>query len=89
MRVAEKSGQLETPQAEVEDYLHKTHTDREREEDLQDTLITEDVADPSAAFSLSEPSWTEVKEVVRKARAASAPGPNGIQYKVYCTSTAH
>ena len=32
---------------------------------------------------MKEPSWKEVKQVVMKARSSSAPGPNGIPYKVY------
>ena len=31
----------------------------------------------------TEPTWKEVKEIVKKARSGSAPGPNGIPYKVY------
>jgi hypothetical protein len=34
-------------------------------------------------FNVSEPKFSEVTNFVNKARAASAPGPNGIPYKVY------
>ena len=30
-----------------------------------------------------EPTLKEIKEVVTKARTGSAPGPNGLMYKVY------
>ncbi|KAI8522069.1 hypothetical protein Bbelb_018230 [Branchiostoma belcheri] len=42
-------------------------------------------SDPPPEFQLdtSEPSWKEIQEVVRKARAGSAPGPSRIPYKVY------
>lgn len=32
---------------------------------------------------MREPSWTEVQEVVKGARTASAPGPSGVPYTVY------
>ena len=32
---------------------------------------------------MKEPTLAEVKEVIKKARAGSAPGPNAIPYKVY------
>ena len=36
-----------------------------------------------ASMDFSEQSFGEVKDVVKKARTASAPGPNAIPYKVY------
>lgn len=38
---------------------------------------------PGIELNISEPSWKEVQEVVKKARTGSAPGPSGIPYKVY------
>ena len=38
---------------------------------------------PKVEFEEAEPSWKEVEETLKKARAASAPGPNGIPYAVY------
>jgi len=38
---------------------------------------------PTHPFALPEPTLSEVSEVVRKARAGSAPGPSGIPYRVY------
>jgi len=29
------------------------------------------------------PKWKEVELAVRKARASSSPGPNGVPYRVY------
>lgn len=40
------------------------------------------VCEPEHIFDESEPTAKEVRDVIRKARAASAPGPNGIPYKV-------
>ena len=39
--------------------------------------------EPGVPFDLSEPKMSEVKAVVRKAWAASAPGPSGVPYKVF------
>ena len=38
---------------------------------------------PTEAFDDSQPRLTEFNEVLKRARSASAPGPNGIPYKVY------
>ena len=40
-------------------------------------------APPSFLFNAVLPKLSEVAEVLRKARAVSAPGPNGIPYKLY------
>lgn len=34
-------------------------------------------------FDISPPKLSEVKQAVKKARSASAPGPNGVPYSVY------
>ena len=39
--------------------------------------------EPTEELDTKEPSWKEVNEVVKHSRAASAPGPSGIPYKVY------
>ena len=79
----ERSGKLETPQEEVEKYLHVTHSDPNREDALGDCDRIEPVKAPEKQLDVSEPSFGEVKDVVKKARTASAPGPNAIPYKVY------
>jgi len=33
-------------------------------------------------MDVSPPRWKEVEEVVRRAKASSAPGPNGVPYRV-------
>ena len=43
----------------------------------------EDVQQPTVFLDEREPTWKEVAEVVKKARAGSAPGYSGIPYKVY------
>ena len=39
--------------------------------------------EPTEVFDMDEPRLGEVKDVVRKSRACSAPGSNGLPYKVY------
>ena len=38
---------------------------------------------PTYIFDDAKPKLQEVRDVIRKARTGSAPGPNGIPYKVY------
>ena len=61
----ERSGTLETPVEEVERYLNKTHSDPSREDTLGDC---ESAALPEKELLTSEPTFGEVKEVIRKAR---------------------
>ncbi|XP_076113544.1 uncharacterized protein LOC143081178 [Mytilus galloprovincialis] len=61
---------------EVEEHLSKTHSDERRGEDLDECekLLTPD--EPKEQFDESDLKFQEVQDVVRKARAGSAPGPN-------------
>ena len=74
---------MEKSQEEVEAHLKETHSDPEREMDLpaHNKLISPE--GPTEAFDDSQPRLTEFNEVLKRARSASAPGPNGIPYKVY------
>ncbi|XP_053391239.1 uncharacterized protein LOC128554051 [Mercenaria mercenaria] len=78
-----RSRSLECPRQEVKDHLRNIHSDENRDQDLgdPDTLLSPEP--PTTAFGDSEPKLQEIKDVIRKARSASAPGPNGIQYRVY------
>lgn len=38
---------------------------------------------PTLPFDTSPPKLREVEEVIKKARSVSAPGPNGLPYKLY------
>ncbi|CAC5424244.1 unnamed protein product [Mytilus coruscus] len=71
------SGKLENSK----EHLRKTHSDERREEDLEECekLATPD--EPKEQFDESELKLKEVQDVLKKARASSAPGPNGIQYR--------
>ncbi|XP_076113419.1 uncharacterized protein LOC143081070 [Mytilus galloprovincialis] len=80
---ARGSGKLENSREEVEEHLSKTHSDERRGEDLEECekLLTPE--EPKEQFDESDLKFQEVQDVVRKARAGSAPGPNGISYRVY------
>jgi hypothetical protein len=78
-----RSGRLQCPREEVEKHLRETHNDPRRDEALEYCAGLLQPEEPTVAFDLAEPRWKEVEEVIRKARAASAPGPNGIPYRVY------
>jgi len=39
--------------------------------------------EPEVPFDMKEPALYEIKELLKKTRSKSAPGPNGIPYKLY------
>ncbi|KAI8501656.1 hypothetical protein Bbelb_209270 [Branchiostoma belcheri] len=78
-----KSGRLASGREEVEEFLREAHNDELRHEALEENSRIKPVPVPTKPLDTSEPTWKEVQDVVRKARAGSAPGPSGIPYKVY------
>ncbi len=79
----EKSGSLKVSKKELEDHLKKTHTDRQRYEQRVIPPDMPPISQPEHQLDDSPPRWSEVEKTVRKARAASAPGPNGVPYRLY------
>ncbi|CAC5423476.1 unnamed protein product [Mytilus coruscus] len=77
------SGQLKASKEEVEEYIRKCTVIQKREEDLPEIEQLIRPEDPEQAFDESPPKLKEVVDVIKKGRAASAPGPNGVPYKVY------
>lgn len=77
-----RSGQLACPKEEVDLYLHNMLRDAEREKDLGECDILTRPPAPDIELNCSEPSWKEVQEILKAARASSAPGPSGVPYKV-------
>ena len=77
------SGNLTSTKEEVENHLKGVHSDPDRLKPLDhcERIITPDP--PTVKFDESSPAHKEVKGIITKARAGSAPGPNGIPYKVY------
>ena len=73
----ERSGSLESQKTEVEEYLKDTHSDPDREADLGHCPKIIPLEEPRIPFNCKEPSWKEVKEVVRKARGKSSGNAQG------------
>lgn len=80
---AKRSGVLKAPKEEVEEHLRKVHSDPRREEELDMEGKLYSPEEPTISFDDREPRLQEVNDFLRKARGRSAPGPNGISYKVY------
>ena len=78
-----KSGRLISPKEDVEVFLRKTHNDTHRNQAMDANPSINSTKTPEKELNVSEPSWKEVQEVVKKARTGSAPGPSDIPYKVY------
>jgi len=78
-----KSGVLDVPQEELEEHLKKTYSDSCRDVPLPHMHGITKPAPPGLAFDMSNLKAKEVREFVRKARTKSAPGMNGLSYKLY------
>ncbi|GFN84981.1 reverse transcriptase [Plakobranchus ocellatus] len=78
-----KSGTLTVDREELETHLKKTYSDPTREIPLEETTGLVWPAAPGIKFDSKPPSLQEVIAVVNKARAKSAPGPNGVPYLLY------
>ncbi|XP_052257664.1 uncharacterized protein LOC127862512 [Dreissena polymorpha] len=79
----EKSGILNSSMEEIQTHLRDTQSDTRRDDPLGPCAHIMPEPAPTIALDSKEPTLAEVKDVVKKARAVSAPGPNGIPYKVY------
>ncbi|GFO20788.1 polyprotein [Plakobranchus ocellatus] len=73
-----KSGTLTVEREELETDLKKTYSDPAREIPLEETTGLVWPAAPGIKFDSKPPRLQEVIEVVNKARAKSAPRPNGV-----------
>ena len=78
-----KSGILTSSREEVEEHLKSAHCDLYKDGHLDHHPKIRSVANPSKDLDASEPSWKEMMEVIKRARTSSAPGPNGLPYKIY------
>ena len=81
--VKERGGSLQSSEEEVVQYLREVHSDPSREHPLVDCDRISSVDPPKFSLNMKEPSLQEVRDVIKKARACSAPGPSGIPCKVY------
>lgn len=80
----EKSGSLKVSKKELEDHLKATHTDSQRHEQRVIPSDMPPIPQPEHQLDDSPPRWSEVEKT--KARAASAPGPNRLPYRLYKNS---
>lgn len=78
-----KSGWLEVSQDTLEEHLVSTYGDDCSDEELPLRNDIPSCPPPGVPFNNVVPLIEEVREVVRKARNKSAPGPNGIPYVMY------
>lgn len=68
---------------EVDRFLHTSLEDPRRVQNRGHQRALLDQLIPEVNFDMKEPGLKEIQEVVRAARASSAPGPSGVPYKVY------
>ncbi|XP_063442557.1 uncharacterized protein LOC134722855 [Mytilus trossulus] len=78
-----KAGLVKSTTEKLEKHLSETHSDERQWEHLGNCDRIENVPEPEIPMNTKEPSLKEVSDVVKKARSASSPGPNGIPFKVY------
>uniref|UniRef100_A0A3B3B355 Reverse transcriptase domain-containing protein n=1 Tax=Oryzias melastigma TaxID=30732 RepID=A0A3B3B355_ORYME len=79
----EKSGRLITPIKELEEHLKQVYSDDRKHESVTIPSDIPPIHAPKYQMDIRPPTLSEVEKIVRKARAASAPGPNGIPYRLY------
>ena len=85
-----KSGVLKVEREAVESHLKRTYSDPLREEPLPHMSGLKQPTSPGFPLEMGDIKWSEVDAVIRKARVRSAPGINGVSYKVLkkCPSAA-
>jgi hypothetical protein len=78
-----KSGRLNSTKEEIDASIKASHEDPQRDVPLGDSPDIRPVPAPIHPFDMKEIQLKEVKDVIRKARSGSAPGPSGLTYKIY------
>ena len=78
-----RSGSLKCTKQELDDHLRQTYSDPKRNEPLPHMEGLKHPTEPGVAFNLGDLQEKEVDDFVKKARAKSAPGGDGVSYKVY------
>ena len=81
--VKEKSGTLKAPIRELEEHLRKTYSDNQRHMPASIPDDMPPIQPPEHQMETRPPTWSEVESTVKRARTASAPGPNGVPYRLY------
>ena len=85
------SGKLKCTKEELDAHVRQTYSDPNRDEPLSDMRGLKRPTAPGVSYQLGPIREKEVDEFIRKARAKSAPGGDGISYKVmkYCDKQTH
>ena len=78
-----KSDKLDVPKEELENHLKMTYSDDLNGIPIPPLRDLPKPQDPTVMFDNSGIKLKEVQDFVHKARAGSAPGLNGISYKLY------
>ncbi|KAI8490806.1 hypothetical protein Bbelb_315990 [Branchiostoma belcheri] len=78
-----KGGDLTIGVEDLEAHLKATYSDPEKDRPLDSPGYVPRPAEPSVPMDVTPPKWSEVLAAVKRARAAAAPGPNGVPYRVY------
>ena len=86
-----RSGKLSCTKEDLDTHVRQTYSDPKRNEPLPDMRGLKHPTAPGVKFQLGPIREKEVDEFVRKARAKSAPGGDGVSYKVfkYCDGLRH
>ncbi len=78
-----RSGKLVITKEDLEHYIKGQYTDAAKDTPLGSPGYVPRPNPPRSPFDTSPPRLCEIRKVPKKARSASAPGPNGLPYKVY------
>ncbi|KAL2097226.1 hypothetical protein ACEWY4_006433 [Coilia grayii] len=78
-----RSGKLDISKEELEQYAKTHYTDAAKDTPLGSSGYIQRPPPPTIAFDTSPPRRSKLAEVLRRARLASAPRPNGLSYKFY------
>ncbi|KAL7852846.1 hypothetical protein SRHO_G00186310 [Serrasalmus rhombeus] len=86
--VQEKSGTLKAPLKDIEEFLKNTYSEADTPSNQRHEPVTipadmPPLHPPMHEMDTSTPTWNEVVNIVKRARTASAPGPNGIPNRLY------
>ena len=74
-------GKLNSTKKETEDFLEKAHSKGEKDSEIP--VEFHQYGPPTSEFDDSLPTWKEFNDRLQKTRNKSAPGPNGVPYRVY------
>ncbi|KAJ8393294.1 hypothetical protein AAFF_G00061950 [Aldrovandia affinis] len=77
------SGTLDVSKEDLEEHIRTQYSDPARNNPLGSPGYVPRPTEPSALFDTSPTKLSEVRQVIQRARSASAPGPNVTPYKLY------